>query len=226
MKQVFAIALLLIFTAGCATVAPQKNQLPTTSYVKIENMFMGVSLVSQGSGVVYDTQPEGSYVLTAAHVCLNSSPAIQPFVRVTGGKRYLSQVMRVDVSQDVCVLFVENWIGESVAIAKSGPEKGDEVFAISSPFGFEDLTIGLVPIIRGTYFGGAVFKSGKTVDMYSLRIAPGSSGGMIVNLDGELIGMTHSLFVLGGRGPIGYTDISMGPDYSSLMSFLFPDKPQ
>ncbi|NIR16326.1 MAG: trypsin-like peptidase domain-containing protein, partial [Desulfobacterales bacterium] len=176
-----------------------------------------------GSGTIISTTPEGGFVLTAAHVCLMSNQYEDIYVRDMKGGRSPSVIVRVDKKRDMCVLYVSELTGKAVTVAMMAPKAGDEVFSISSPYGAESIGDGMVPVIRGTYGGKYTPSSVPDVvwDIYHLRIAPGSSGGMIVNRHGHMVGMTHRVMILNGH-IMNYTDLSMGVQYEDLKEFMKP----
>ena len=175
--------------------------------------------MSSGSGTIIASKEEGAYILTAAHVCVSPNPFEQTSVKKLGGDSFEAQIIRLNIHLDMCMLLAPGMKGTPATVSFTPPVKGEQVFSISSPYGLEDLDRHMVPIIRGTYSGKYQVDDSLTWDLYHLRIAPGSSGGMIVNRYGHVVGMTHRLFLL-GRGAIPYYDLSVGVQHSELRDFV------
>ena len=66
----------------------------------------------------------------------------------------------------------------------------------------------MVPIFEGRYAGE---EGGQ--DVYSLAATFGSSGSMILNSKGELVGMVHSVLVK-------FRNIAISSPYEKLMNFI------
>ena len=153
---------------------------------------------SVGSGFVIDITKKGSYVGTASHVCyedeskyiLGMKVASKLMVEALDGREYDAQIIDHDPNVDICVMFVEHMVSgvERVVIADRKPKEGDKVFNIASPHGIHYKNV--VPIFEGRYIG----QRGDAA-FYTFDAAPGSSGSMILNRDGELIGVLHSVFI-------------------------------
>lgn len=132
--------------------------------------------VSRGSGVALSSD----VVATNCHVVYGAS-RIQV---VVDQHDYEAELIIVARERDICLLRVRSAALRPVAIAR--PESirtGDRVYSIGSPRSLE-LTIseGLVSGLRMTEHGDVI--------QTSAPISPGSSGGGLFNVDGELIGLT------------------------------------
>jgi len=133
--------------------------------------------VSGGSGVVIGR----GTVVTNCHVVLKG-PTIE--VR-TGKDSYPASITIADEAYDLCQLSVGN--GFSAPAVEMGAMQyvrtGQKAFAIGAPQGLE-LTIseGLVSAIRESNVGKVI--------QTSAAISPGSSGGGLFNISGQLIGIT------------------------------------
>jgi len=130
-------------------------------------------------------------------------------VRRLDGKSFEAVSLTYKTDIDVCLLFVNELVEEvkPVRVAMFKPEPGDRVYNIAAPRSI--YRPNMAPIIEGRYSGDA-----NDVSWYTLPAAPGSSGSMIVNENGELIGMVHSVFI---HFPI----ITLSTRYEDLKEFIF-----
>ena len=221
------ICLLMIPAFLSCSVVTQfsKEKLPRKSYLfvkKILNLEKCVkegcktnTYTSVGSGFVIKKTSLGSFALTAAHVCEDGVKETKE-IKVSGqikvqtldGRYYRADILSQDREIDVCLLFVEDLVEgvEEVTIADDAPREGDKAINIASPFGIHYNNV--VPIFEGRYVGKVGFR-----DFYTIPAAPGSSGSMILNEDGELIGLLHSVF-------IGMNQIVVSVNYAALKQFI------
>jgi S1-C subfamily serine protease len=173
---------------------------------------------SAASAFVVKTEQEGSFAITAAHVCEDKVPpemeskttktsAIYTLRRLDG-EAYTASVLTYDSKIDVCLLFVKDLVEgvEAVKISPTKPVPGDKIYNISAPIAI--FYPNMVPIIEGQY-------NGETVGLawYTLMAAPGSSGSMVLNDKGELIGLVHSVYVR-------FPTITLGARYDDLLHFI------
>ena len=133
--------------------------------------------VATGSGfLVAEDQ-----ILTNAHVA--DAGAI--LVRV-GSLRVTCAVQRADRVNDLALCRIPaKSTAPILRLAAKDPSPGATIFALGSPRGFENtITQGLFTANRDV--------DGQRVGQISAPISPGSSGGPILNTDGELIGVAVS----------------------------------
>jgi len=151
---------------------------------------------SLGSGFVIS--PDG-YILTNAHVARDADKII---VRLSDQRERPAKVIGVDDLTDVALLKIE---GENLPTVKIGDsealEVGEWVLAIGSPFGLEHTaTQGIVSAV------GRNLPSGTYVPFIQSDVAvnPGSSGGPLFNLRGEVVGINSQIYSSTG----GYMGLS------------------
>ena len=147
---------------------------------------------SLGSGVIIDGA-EG-YVVTNHHVIENAD---EINVRLHDGRSFVAEVIGSDPEADIAVIQIPSSDLYGIAIGDSeGLRVGDFVVAIGNPFGLgQTVTSGIV---------SAKGRSGLGIEGYEdfiqtdASINQGNSGGALVNLHGELVGINTA--ILGGRG--------------------------
>lgn len=155
-----------------------------------------------GSGVLVSEEGD---VLTAAHVV---SGARSVRVRLWDGRELGGRVVFSDAESDVAVVRVEKGDGPLPA-AELGDsdlaQVGQTVLVIGAPLGAEhSLSVGHLSARRrgDEIFGGAVVAEMLQTDA---AVSRGSSGGPLVNLTGEVIGIISSILTTtGGSEGLGF----------------------
>ncbi|MFD1804037.1 serine endoprotease DegP [Mixta tenebrionis] len=153
-----------------------------------------------GSGVVINA--EKGYVVTNNHVVDNATK-IQ--VQLSDGRRYEAKVIGKDPRSDIALIQLQEFKNlTAIKIADSDTLRvGDYTVAIGNPYGLgETVTSGIV---------SALGRSGLNVENYEnfiqtdAAINRGNSGGALVNLNGELIGINTAILAPdGGNIGIGF----------------------
>lgn len=98
-----------------------------------------------------------------------------------------------NVHTDTCVL--ETSMNAPILNIGTKPEYGENVVNIAAPNGiyFTNKSGGGVFYTEGFYNGEFVMDTNKIFSMYNIVAAPGSSGSPVLNQNGEIIGMVHSI---------------------------------
>lgn len=153
-----------------------------------------------GSGVIIDAQK--GYVVTNNHVVDNATTIK---VQLSDGRRFDAKVVGKDPRSDIALIQIQDPKDLSaIKIADSDALRvGDYTVAIGNPFGLgETVTSGIV---------SALGRSGLNVENYEnfiqtdAAINRGNSGGALVNLNGELIGINTAILAPdGGNIGIGF----------------------
>ena len=153
--------------------------------------------VPRGIGTGFFISEDG-YILTNYHVVDGASEIM---VTVPGGKEYKAKVIGSDQRSDVALIKI-NATGMT-ALAIGNPKllkKGQWVLAIGSPFGLES-----------TVTSGIVSAIGRDTGEYlpfiqtDVAVNPGNSGGPLLNLNGEVVGINSQIVSRSG----GYMGVSL-----------------
>jgi S1-C subfamily serine protease len=145
---------------------------------------------AQGSGFVYDTS---GHVVTNQHV-VDGADSVT--VRFADGSTYKATVVASDASTDVAVLKVDAPTSKLHPLTLADSSKvavGDGVVAIGSPFGLENtVTTGIVSAIGREIDApdGSVISDAIQTDA---AINHGNSGGVLLDLQGDVIGVTSQI---------------------------------
>ena len=150
-----------------------------------------------GSGVIINA--DKGYVVTNNHVVDNASKIT---VQLSDGRRFEAKVIGKDPRSDIALIQLKDAKNLS-AIKMADSEQlrvGDYTVAIGNPYGLgETVTSGIV---------SALGRSGLNIENYEnfiqtdAAINRGNSGGALINLNGELIGINTAILASSG-GNIG-----------------------
>ncbi len=157
-----------------------------------------------GSGVIIS--PDG-YIITNDHVAGDASEVI---VTMTDGSRHPAKIIGTDHATDICLLKID---GKNLPYVKMGNSNniliGEWVIALGNPFGLFEIndkptvTVGVVSAtgMNLNAVGGRFYINMIQTDA---AINTGNSGGPLVNVLGELIGMNTLIYSPnGGAGSVG-----------------------
>lgn len=152
---------------------------------------------SEGSGVVYKKDGNTAYIVTNNHVVSGSS-ALR--VVTSSGKQLQAKLVGKDSVTDLAVLKVNGSSLKTVAsFGNSDKIKvGETALAIGSPLGSQyatSLTEGIISAKKRTIetTNSAGTQTGSaTVIQTDAAINPGNSGGALINVGGQVIGITSS----------------------------------
>lgn len=150
-----------------------------------------------GSGFIIS---EDGFILTNAHVVAGADEVT---VRMADSKREFSaKVVGADERTDVALLKVNEKGLPVVKLGKSSKlEPGQWVAAIGSPFGFANsITAGIVSATERSLPAETYVPFIQT----DVAVNPGNSGGPLLNIDGEVVGINSMIYSRTG----GYMGVS------------------
>lgn len=147
---------------------------------------------SVGSGFIVD---KAGYIITNAHVIDNASRIT---VKLESGDEFVAKVVGADEETDIAVLKIDAG-RELPALVFGDPDRaevGDWVLAVGSPFGLaKSVTAGIISQKKRETPGTTAFQKFIQTDA---AINRGNSGGPLVNLDGEVIGVNSQIATTNG----------------------------
>jgi serine protease Do len=152
----------------------------------------------QGLGSGFIISADG-YILTNAHVVAQSDEVV---VRLADSRQFKGKIVGVDTRTDVALLKVTATGLPTVTLGNSENLKvGEWVAAIGSPFGFVNtITAGIVSA-KGRSLPDESFVPFIQTDV---AVNPGNSGGPLLNLRGEVVGINSAIYSRTG----GYMGVS------------------
>lgn len=183
---------------------PGKNQLPEFLNDPLFRRFFKFDIPKHqqpqshalGSGVIVNA--EKGYILTNNHVIDNASEIL---VTLKDGRSLVAELIGTDPQIDIAVIKIK--ADKLIEIKLSDSDKlrvGDFTLAIGHPFGLgQTVTSG---IISGLGRSGLGIESYEDFIQTDASINQGNSGGALVNLHGELVGINTAIFSQSG-GNIG-----------------------
>lgn len=161
---------------------------------------------SSGSGVVIE---RGSYVLTNEHV-LRGLDRVD--VVLHDGRSLAAQVVGRDIRSDLAVLYVPTDLPAVSIKPLAQLRKGDWVAALGNPLGMAQrdgeavMTVGVISRFGAVLSGLGLAEDRLYANMIqtSTPLAPGHSGGPLIDLDGRLAGINTALSIrVPASGPAG-----------------------
>ncbi|WP_317202311.1 Do family serine endopeptidase [Janthinobacterium sp.] len=161
--------------------------------------------VQRGVGSGFIISADG-YVLTNAHVV---DGADEVYVTLTDKREFKAKVLGADARTDVALLKIEGANLPRLSMGDSSKIRvGEWVIAIGSPFNLENtVTAGIISAkARDTGDYLALIQSDVAVN-------PGNSGGPLINMRGEVIGINSQIATLSG----GYNGISFAVPIDEAM---------
>lgn len=155
-----------------------------------ENVYKSVVVIrtslGQGSGFIYG----GNLVLTNWHVVEGVNEADVQFYDQT---RTSASVLATDPYSDVAVLKINKKPADALPLTLANSSEiwiGETVVAIGNPLGLTgSLSVGVISQINRLLNLDPIIVPVLQLD---ITIAPGSSGGPLLNLDGEVVGITNA----------------------------------
>ena len=160
-----------------------------------------------GSGVIID--PEG-YILTNEHV-INGADKIN--VTLPDGRNFKAELKGRDARSDLAVIKIN---AHNLPVASLGNSEslkiGQWVVAIGNPFGFAmenpepTVTVGVISALRRSLGRSLAFdRDYNDLVQTDAAINHGNSGGPLVNLKGEVVGINVAIFsTTGGYQGVGF----------------------
>ena len=142
---------------------------------------------SGGSGVIVNAAV--GLIGTNHHVVRDATSIM---VGLYDGREAPARLIGVDSGTDIAVIQIDLPDLKSIPFGNSSDLRvGDFIIAIGNPFGLEcTATAGIVSGLMRSDIGYDIYESFIQIDA---AVNPGNSGGALVNLDGELIGINTAV---------------------------------
>lgn len=150
----------------------------------------------EGSGVIYKKDNKHAYLVTNTHVI---SGADRLDIQFADGSKVEGEIVGSDVYSDISVVRIPADKVQEVATLGDSSQLsiGETAIAIGSPLGTDyanSVTQGIISSLERTVTSRS--EDGQTISTKALQtdaaINPGNSGGPLINIDGQVIGITSS----------------------------------
>ena len=157
---------------------------------------------SEGSGVIYKKDGDDAYLVTNTHVI---SGAKKVDIRLADGTKVPGEIVGSDTYSDIAVVKISS---EKIStVAEFGDSSqlsvGETAIAIGSPLGSEyanTVTQGIVSSLNRHV--SLKSEDGQAISTNAIQtdtaINPGNSGGPLINIQGQVIGITSSKIASNG----------------------------
>ena len=163
-------------------------------FEKEENSYSQIS--SEGSGVIYKKEGKYAYLVTNTHV-INGAKKVD--ILLADGNKVPGEVVGSDIYSDIAVVRIS--ADKAKAVAEFGDSNqltvGETAIAIGSPLG-TDYANSVTQGIISSQGRNVKLKAdnGQNISTRALQtdaaINPGNSGGPLINIQGQVIGITSS----------------------------------
>lgn len=144
-----------------------------------------------GSGAVIAQKGNTAYIITNRHVVQkpDGTPVKQLTLIKEGQPNFAGETVIIDTKFDLALIKTDHVVNP-ISLAEVPAALGDPVVVIGAPYGFtESVTAGIVSNVdRGDVF------------QLDAPINPGNSGGPVINMAGELVGVTVSKLMSPAEG--------------------------
>ena len=160
-------------------------------------------IASEGSGVIYKKNGNDAYLVTNTHV-INGASKVD--IRLADGTKVPGEIVGSDTFSDIAVVKISS--ERVTTVAEFGDSSqlnvGETAIAIGSPLGSEyanTVTQGIISSLDRTV--SLKSEDGQAISTKAIQtdtaINPGNSGGPLVNIQGQVIGITSSKIASNGK---------------------------
>jgi S1-C subfamily serine protease len=183
-------------------------------------------MIASASGAVVKKFGDTAYILTAGHFCsdegegvdkVDDKHAVRAYAAYVQNFHLPIRILKVDLENDLCLMSakdpdIRRMNFDRLKVRKSEPKIGEKVYTVSAPLGIYS------PFSRhhfsGNYSGCSdYFKTNQNFCFYTIAAAEGSSGSLVLDKQGKIVGMIQLAL-------IGFDNISMGIHQEQIRLFL------
>lgn len=166
---------------------PQSRQQPRQQQRNSEPVQSGL-----GSGVIIS---EDGYIVTNNHV-VDGAEKLE--VLLNDNSSYDARIIGTDEATDLALLKIDAKGLAPIVFGDAETLKvGEWVLAVGNPFGFNSTVTAGIVSAKARSLGSSSHKSPMTIESFiqtDAALNPGNSGGALVNLKGELVGINSAIY--------------------------------
>jgi S1-C subfamily serine protease len=216
-----SVSLNTVFDEVDNSVVQITRKIPTANNNILNSPITGGN-ITLGSGFVYDNL---GHIVTTSNVISNAKIVD---ITLIGGDRYSAKVIGNDIVSNIAVLQIignniitQQHLFKPLIIGDSSKlEVGDRVIAIGNPYGYNNaMMTGIISqvghLLPNSILGGeGAFSINNKIIQTNIPDIPGNSGGPLLNMQGQVIGINLATDLVG----------QLVPDQVVLPSLAKPDK--
>ncbi len=168
------------------------QQVPLT----VEDLLLGrqraqkAKSTSLGSGVIVSKE---GHIITNHHVIAGMT---EIRAQLPDGRNVAARLIGSDPATDIAVLKIEEKNIEALPLGDSDELRvGQQIFAIGNPYGLDETVTRGVVSAKGRRTAN---DSGVEVLQHDAAVNPGNSGGPLVNIRGQIVGINSSIYTRTG----------------------------
>lgn len=173
------------FGPGYGNNTPRRQQPQQQESEKLQPLGLG-------SGVIIS--PDG-YIVTNHHV-IKGAEKLE--VTLNNNEKYIAKVIGSDESTDLALLKIEAKDLNAITFGDSDALKvGEWVLAVGNPFGFTSTVTAGIVSAKARNIGEATSSRANSIDSFiqtDAAVNQGNSGGALVNINGELVGINTAIY--------------------------------
>ena len=182
--------------AVVSVIGYEQNSGTIDSLFGSQNSSGDLTVSSEGSGVIYKKEGDYAYLVTNTHVIAGAQ---QIDIQLSSGEKVEGELVGSDTYSDIAVIKIDASKVTTVAeFADSDTIKvGETAIAIGSPLGAvyaNSVTQGIVSSLSRTVTTQS--EDGQIISTNAIQtdtaINPGNSGGPLINIQGQVFGITSS----------------------------------
>lgn len=203
-----------------------KNKIDVIIRTKNDNKIADKQqILNFGTGFIIKNSKNITYIITARHICNIATSKLTSFfpafedenvykfeqnteimIKTIDNNEYHAKYIIIDRENDLCVLMSMKIPLNSIDVSNTKPSYGERTYLLSFPRSLWDKDY--LPILTGYYSGDL-----NNDSIFSIPSAEGASGGPILNVNGELVGVLHSYFR-------GFNNISVSCKFENLKKLI------
>lgn len=173
------------FGPGYGNNTPRRQQQEPQSEEKLQPLGLG-------SGVIIS--PDG-YIVTNNHV-IKGAEKLE--VTLNNNEKYVAKVIGSDANTDLALLKIDATGLNAITFGDSDALKvGEWVLAVGNPFGFTSTVTAGIVSAKARNIGEATSSRANSIDSFiqtDAAVNQGNSGGALVNINGELVGINTAIY--------------------------------
>ncbi|MBQ4918013.1 MAG: trypsin-like peptidase domain-containing protein, partial [Muribaculaceae bacterium] len=173
------------FGHGYGNNAPRRQQPQQPQEEKLQPLGLG-------SGVIISTD---GYIVTNNHV-IKGGEKLE--VTLNNNEKYVAKVIGSDESTDLALLKIDAKNLSAITFGSSDNLKvGEWVLAVGNPFGFTSTVTAGIVSAKARNIGEATSQRANSIDSFiqtDAAVNQGNSGGALVNINGELVGINTAIY--------------------------------